>query len=59
MRNFVTLSHSKHESSYPIMYRLSDIGHSTFFSIPLFSVVYVFGTHFVYINNVNNAPVRF
>lgn len=30
-----------------------------FFSIVLFSATYIFGTHLVYINNVNNMPVRF
>jgi len=44
---------------YPKMYRVFDIGHHSFFSIFLFSAIYVFGTHLVYINNVNNMPVRF
>jgi len=41
------------------MYRVFDIGHPSFFSICLFSAIYIFGTHLVYINNVNNMPVRF
>ena len=41
------------------MYRVSENGHPSFLSFRLLSGGYDFGMDLVYINNVNNMPVRF
>jgi hypothetical protein len=44
--------------TYPKMFWVFDIGHPYLFSMFEVSVIYVSGSHLVYIDNVNDTSVR-